>query len=247
VILVIAGVEHPHFFIRSFAPMSDWKRFTANIVAVGTALMSRPPHRSGRAALPHPALTAGDDASSHGGNTTYPHQRTVHARSGTESDRHVLLAGIPRSQAPFLHPLRNRWPGLVRRLRRYYEPVRLPMSVHHRRTSLDFPTRPTTFTAVGRHGISRFSCEVSPYVHRVSDRAGPRRISRYRCAGWSLPLSPTASASRRKRLSRLNTWPARAPVNASTPSSRTAPHDSGSVWVATPSPYDSFIHNTSPV
>jgi len=29
VILVIAGVEHPHFFIRSFAPMSDWKRFSS--------------------------------------------------------------------------------------------------------------------------------------------------------------------------------------------------------------------------
>ena len=200
--------------------------------------MSRPPHRSGRAALPHPALTAGDDASAHGGIMTYPHQRPVHARSGTEPDRHVLLAGIPLGQAPFLHPLRNRGPGLVRRL---------PMSGHHRRTSLDFPARPTALTAVGRHGISRFSCEMSPYVHRVSDRAGPRRISRYRCAGWSRPLAPPASASRRKRLSRLNTWPARAPVNASTPSSRTAPHDSGSVWVATPSSYDSFIHNTSPV
>jgi hypothetical protein len=216
-------------------------------VAVGTALMSRPPHRSGRAALPHPALTAGDDASSQGGNMTYPHQRTVHARSGTESDRPVVLARIPLGQAPFLSPLRTRWPGLVRRLRRYDEPVRLPMSLHHRRTSLDFPTRPTTCTAVGRHGSSRFSCEVSPYVLGVSDRARARRISRDRCAGWSLPLSPPASASRRKHLWRLTTWPARAPVNASTPSSRTAPHDSGAVWVATPSPYDAFIHNTSPV
>jgi Ca2+:H+ antiporter len=27
----------------------------------------------------------------------------------------------------------------------------------------------------------------------------------------------------------------------------TAPHDSGSAWVASPSPYDSFIHYTSPV
>jgi hypothetical protein len=28
---------------------------------------------------------------------------------------------------------------------------------------------------------------------------------------------------------------------------RTTPHDTGSVWVATPSPYDSFIHYTMPV
>ncbi len=48
-------------------------------------------------------------------------------------------------------------------------------------------------------------------------------------------------------LSRLNTRPARSPVNVSPPPSWTATHDSGPVWVATPSPYDSFIHNTSPV
>jgi hypothetical protein len=30
-------------------------------VAVGTGLSARPPHRSGRAELPHPALAAGDD------------------------------------------------------------------------------------------------------------------------------------------------------------------------------------------
>jgi hypothetical protein len=31
------------------------------------------------------------------------------------------------------------------------------------------------------------------------------------------------------------------------PPSQAAPHDSGPVWVASPSPYDSFIHDTSPV
>ena len=54
------------------------------------------------------------------------------------------------------------------------------------------------------------------------------------CLGWGLPLSPTASASRSEALTRLYTRPARSPVNASTPPSRAAPHDSGSVWVATP-------------
>src|SRR6266852_3268615 len=40
-------------------------------------------------------------------------------------------------------------------------------------------------------------------------------------------------------------WPVLSPVNASTPLLRVMPHDSGPVWFATPSPYDSFIHYTS--
>jgi hypothetical protein len=36
-------------------------------------------------------------------------------------------------------------------------------------------------------------------------------------------------------------------VNASTPPSRAAPHDSGQMWVATSHSCDSFIHYTSPV
>ena len=46
-----------------------------------------------------------------------------------------------------------------------------------------------------------------------------------------LPHSFRASASRRKVLTRLNTRPARSPVNASTPLLRVAPHDSGPMWV----------------
>jgi hypothetical protein len=37
------------------------------------------------------------------------------------------------------------------------------------------------------------------------------------------------------------------PVHASTPPSRAAPQDSGPLWVASPSTYDSFIHYTLPV
>jgi hypothetical protein len=96
-------------------------------------------------------------------------------------------------------------------------------------------------------GISRFPREVSPYVLGVSDRAGLWRTSRYRCTRWGLPLLLTASASRSEFLTRLNTRPARSPVNASTPPLRAAPHDSGSMWVAKPLSYDFFIHYTSPV
>ena len=170
---------------------------------------------------------------------TYPNLRTWHAVSGTVSDGHVLVIRIPLGQAPSLRPLRGRLPGVVRGLRRYYGPVRLPVSVHHRRVSLDFPTRPAAPSAAGGHGISRFSREVFSYMHGVSDRAGFPGISRYRCPGRGLPLSPTASAPRRsarwqRSLSRLNTRPARSPVNASPLPSRATTHDSGPLWAANP-------------
>ena len=88
---------------------------------------------------------------------------------------------------------------------------------------------------------------------RVSDRAGSESVSRLRRLQSRLPLSSTASAPRsghRLRdggsISRLHTWPARTPVNASPAPLRTTMHDSGSVWVATPSLYETFIHNTLP-
>ena len=177
---------------------------------------------------------------------TYPLQRTGRVGPARCPGR-VLLGQVPFGQTPSLHPLRPRLPGVVRGLLRYCGSVRLPLSVHHRRVSLDFPTRPEALAAPGGQGISRFPREVLPYVHGVSDRAGLRRTSRYRCTGCGLPLSPTASASRSKFLTRLNTRPARSPVHASSPPSRAAPQDSGPVWVANPSPYDSFIHYTSPV
>jgi hypothetical protein len=124
----------------------------------------------------------------------------------------------------------------------HYRAVRLPRSVRHRRTSLDSPMRPKTTAALGGLGISRFPREVSPYVHGVFDRAGLWHTSRYRRTRWGLPLSPTASTSRSKFLTRLNTRPARSPANASTPPLRAAPHDSEPMWVATSHSCDFFIH-----
>ena len=174
-------------------------------------------------------------------NFTYPLQRTGRACPALGPGR-VLLARVPFGQPPSLHPLRRRSPSVVRRLRRYYGAVRLPVVVHHRRASLDFPARPLTPSVRGDHGPSRFSREVCPSMPGVSDRAELQRVSRWRRTGYGLPLLLTASALR-SGLSRLNTRPARTPVNAS----RTAAHDSGPVRVASPSPYDSCIRNTSPV
>jgi len=129
----------------------------------------------------------------------------------------------------------------------HHGPVRLPLPVHRRRASVDFPTRPAAPSATGGQGLSRFSREVCRCVHGVSDRAGLPGVLRYRRPGCGLPRTSTASASRSEVLSRLNTRPAPSPVNASRPPLRAPAHDSGPVWVATPSPCDSFIHYTSPV
>ena len=48
-------------------------------------------------------------------------------------------------------------------------------------------------------------------------------------------------------ISQLNGRPACAPVNASMVALRLVTHDSGPGWFATPFPYDSFIHNSTPV
>ena len=134
-------------------------------------------------------------------------------------------------------------PVLVRGVPRYYGPVRLPSSVHRRRTSLDFPTRPAAPSATGEAGISRLPRKVFPYVPGVCDRAGSRSASRYRRPGCGLPPPPKASAPRSNLVSRLDTRPARTPVNASPPLLRATAHDSGPPWVAIPSTYDSLIHN----
>ena len=177
---------------------------------------------------------------------TYPLERTEHTFPAL-SPACVLPPQVPFGQAPSLHRLRRCSRIIVRQLRRYHGPVRLPVSVHRRRASSDFPTRPVCNSLAGRHRTSRFPSKVFPDVHGVCDRAGSDGISRWRYHRCCLPLLLTASAPRSKVLSRLNTRPVRTPVNASAPLLRTAPHDSGPVWIASPSLYDSFIHNTSPV
>src|SRR5439155_19531494 len=214
-------------------------------VAVGTALAGGPPHGSGRAALLHPALALGNNASAgrrmrmitmltpilhH--RLTYPLKRVEHAHPALCLG-HVTLGRIPLGQPPSLHRLLSLRLGLVRRLRWYYGSVRLPASVHHRCASLDFPMRSVIPSLTDRHGISRFPLKVLACMHTVLDRARSTSVSRYRRSQFCLPLRSTAWAPRsghRLRdggsISRLNGWPARTPVNASPSSLRTRVHDS---------------------
>ena len=84
-------------------------------------------------------------------------------------------------------------------------------------------------------------------IKKSGCRAGRGSASRYRCARWGLPLLLTAPASRSNSLTRLQYLARTSPVNASRQPSRAALHDSGPVWVASPSLFDAYIHYTSPV
>lgn len=137
-------------------------------------------------------------------------------------------------------------PALFAGARHYYGSVRLPASVHHRRTSLDFSMRPKRAGLGGRR-ISRFSRKLLPCLPGVSDRAGYQRPLPRRHVGCCFPLTTTGSASRTKPFSRLNTQPTLSPVNASPNESLHSTHDSGPLWLARPLTYDSFIHYNLPV
>ena len=98
-----------------------------------------------------------------------------------------------------------------------------------------FPARPSGPSPEGGHGVSRFSRMEFPHVLEVSDRAGSPAHSPWRVRVCCLPLKTTASAPWFNLISRLNTPPVCAPVNASPVPSRAPTHDSGSPWLAGPS------------
>ena len=132
-------------------------------------IAEHPLHRSGRAELPHPAPVSGIDG--------YYRMRL----SFTIMPNPVLCPGhgtlirIPLDQPPSLHLLRScLGRSFVRKLRRYYAAVRLPVVVHHRLSSSDFPTRPVLLPSfTGDNGLSRFSLNMFPHMLGVSDRAEP--------------------------------------------------------------------------
>ena len=227
-------------------------------------IAEHPLHRSGRAALPHPAPTLGDDAQAHervrvadtggrqpGGNQgRHPSPRQVIAL--TAMTQHSPPQAADRtSEGTDREAIRSF--GFVRRLRRYYGSVRLPIGVHRRLRSFDCPTRSADLAIAEADGISRFPSKVHPYMRGVFDCAGSQNVLPERRPRFCLPQYSTASAPQSNPprggawISQLNTQPVRPPVNASPAPLRTPMHDSGPMWLARPSMYKTFIYNTLPV
>src|SRR5258708_29576308 len=79
---------------------------------------------------------------------------------------------VPLGSPPSPPRLRSR--GLVRRVRRDYGAIRLPMTVHPRITASAFPERPALVTSQpGGHGLSRFSRMEVPHLPWFSHPPGP--------------------------------------------------------------------------
>jgi hypothetical protein len=178
------------------------------------------------------------------GQLTYTHERAGRASPALRPER-VALRRVALGPPPSLHPLRGPFRDLVRGLRRYYEAVRLPTVVHHRRASLDFAMRswfpkttvgsPGSLTRCVRACVGSSTAQgLCPTRDSVEPSVAFRAFSRRRHPGL-------------EGISRLNTQPTRPPVNASPPSLRASAHDSGPMWLARPSSSGSFIRNTSPV
>jgi hypothetical protein len=201
-----------------------------------------PLHGSGRAALPHPALASGNDAWAAARRLC----SSARCASGRRGVRDAFCWSFPLGQSPSLHLFRRRLPNFVRRLLRYYGTVRLPAPVHHRRTSLDFPTRPAAHQPqadIGSPG-SRARCfRTCSGSLTTRDSSASRHTMR--------PISPSAPSDG-VGVPKIRSFAAQypgctCPCQRFGSSLRSSPHDSGSAWVADPSPYGSFIHYTSPV
>src|SRR4029079_2061586 len=171
--------------------------------------------------------------------------RTLHVGPILCSVR-VLLSRFRLGQPPLLHPLRHRCSGFVRALRRFYGVVRLPVSVHHRRTSLDFSMRPKRAHLDG-HRISRFSRKLLPCLLGSPTARDINVPCQYGSLIVAFPIPKQGRHPKLCPFSRLNTQPASSPVNASPRASPHATHDSGPSWLAKPLTCDSFIHYNLPV
>src|SRR5258705_11224691 len=151
----------------------------------------------------------------------------------------ALLACVPLGPRPWLHRLRRRFPGIVRRLHSYYGGVRLPTVVHHRLRLLAFPMRTGTArvtSAAGRPWDLPVPVQEASAHARVCDHAGSSGRSRMaRPCVWPSTFG-TVWAPGMKGLSRFNGWPVHSPADASPTPLRASAHGSGPVRVATPSP-----------
>src|SRR5712671_4944042 len=162
----------------------------------------------------------------------------------------ALLACVPLGPRPWLHRLRRRLPGIVRRLHGYYGGVRLPTVVHHRLRLLAFPMRTRAahvVSAAGRPWDLPVPVQEASARARVCDHAGSSGRSQIaRPCVWPSTFG-TVSAPGMIGLSRFNGWPVHSPADASPAPLRTSAHGSGPMWVATPSPYGTCTLYSLPV
>src|SRR5580692_4610411 len=175
---------------------------------------------------------------------TYAAQRLEHAFPALCPAR-VSLFRILLGLRSWLHRLRDRSPGLVRRLHGYYSGVRLLPSVHHRRTAFAFPMRPLPRRAWAERRPPGFRAK--SVVACLGSLTTPSRLvgSPWRPHPCCLPGLPTRSALE-STLSRLNTQPTIPLTNASPLTSRSVAHGTRPVRQATPSPYGTCIHYSLP-
>src|SRR6516162_3791627 len=157
------------------------------------------------------------------------------------------LPDVLLGRSPSLHALRRCLLTVVRALRRYYSTVRLPSHVHVGlgAQGLLQPAR-RIFPDGRRWGLPVLARGVSKHVQGLRLRRVRRTLAR--AHPQILPSALLNDVGTLVAIvSQLNTRPACAPVNASMAALRPATHDSGSGWFATPFPYDSFIHYSTPV
>jgi hypothetical protein len=161
---------------------------------------------------------------------------------------HALLFRVPLGPRPWLHQLRHRSSGFVRRLHSYYAEVRLLCIVHQRLRLLAFPLR-TIHPYVGLGGQSRdlpVPVQGASVHARVSDHAESTGHSRNVLSRIAF-RNVNAVGTRDFGLSQLNGWPARSPTDASPTPSRLPAHGLGPMWVASPSSWWTFTSYSLPV
>lgn len=136
---------------------------------------------------------------------------------------------------------------LVRRLRRYYAPVRLLAGVPVRIALLTSRIGPAARLGprMPARSLGSRACSFST-CGWLWDYAGPAGNSRFRFRQCGLPVASTRSAPG-MRFSKLDSSPVDASVYTSPGPSRRPAQDSRSRWFATPFSWGSFIPDCTPV
>ena len=153
---------------------------------------------------------------------------------------------VPLGPLPSLPRLRRPFRVGVRRVLRYYEAVRLPVLVHHRRASSDFAMRPWCAPRQARD-LPVPTRDASARARGLRPRRVRGRLATTMVSMWPSALFHSVSTLEVKRISRLNTRPMRALSTLHRRPCGRAAHDSETMWFARPSSFGSLIRNISPV